>query len=200
MTTLLLIRHAHTDAIGQSLSGWMPGWHLNSKGKQEAERLSESLANFPLAAIYTSPLERAIETAEPIARRRGIEPRTVEDLGEFRMGEWEGRSFAELAGQAQWVAFNQSRSSVRPPGGELMIECQTRMVRSVEQLALKHPEQTIAIVSHGDPIRSLLSYFLGAPIDLLQRFDISPASISVVQVASWGPRILCMNRTEAWPA
>ena len=81
-----------------------------------------------------------------------------------------------------------------------MIECQTRMVRSVEQLALKHPEQTIAIVSHGDPIRSLLSYLLGVPIDLLLRFEISPASISIVQVANRGPRILCMNRTEAWPA
>jgi len=161
--------------------------------------LAESLASVPLRAIYTSPLERAIETAQAIARCRGIEPRTVDDLGEVRIGEWEGKSFAELEGQVEWAAYNQSRSSVRPPGGELMIECQTRMVRSVQRLAQEHPEETIAVVSHGDPIRSLLSYFLGAPIDLLQRFEINPASISIVQVASWGPRILCMNRTEAWP-
>jgi probable phosphoglycerate mutase len=200
MTTLLLIRHAHTDAIGKLFSGWMPGWHLNPRGKREAERLTERLGKVPLAAIYTSPLERVIETAEPIARDHGLEPRVLQDLGEVRMGEWEGKSFAELAGASEWADYNQSRSSVRPPGGELMIECQARMVKTVERLAQAHPEETIAIVSHGDPIRSLLTYFLGIPIDLLQRFEISPASISVAQVAPWGPRVLCINHTEEFAA
>jgi probable phosphoglycerate mutase len=126
--------------------------------------------------------------------------RQVEELGEVHFGEWEGKSFAELDGRSDWVAYNTSRSSVRPPGGELMIECQARMVREVERLAGEHPDDTIAIVSHGDPLRSLVSYFLGIPIDLLQRFEIHPASVSVAQVAEWGPRVLCLNRTEGFPA
>jgi broad specificity phosphatase PhoE len=157
------------------------------------------LANVALRAIYTSPLERAIETAEPIARHRGIDPRAIEDLGEVHVGEWEGKSFAELEGQVQWVAYNQSRSIVRPPGGELMIECQTRMVRAMERIAKEHTGETIAIVSHGDPIRLLLSHFLGTPIDFLLRFEIDPASLSIVQMAEWGSRVLCMNRTVEWP-
>ena len=151
-------------------------------------------------AIYTSPLERAIETAEPIARRRGIDPQAVPGIGELHLGEWEGKSFDELSGMSQWAAYNRSRSSVRPPGGELMIECQTRMVRTVERLAKTHPEETIAIVSHADPIRLLLCFFLGIPIDLLLRFEIGPASLSIAQVAEWGARVLCMNRTAELPS
>ena len=157
------------------------------------------LAGVPIKAVYTSPLERAFETAEPLARSRGIDPQVVEDLGELRVGEWEGKSFAELEGGSEWLAYNRARSSVRPPGGELTIECQTRMVRTVECLVRAHSEECIAIVSHADPIRLLLCHFLGVPMDLLLRLEIGPASVSAVEVASWGPRVLCMNRMEELP-
>jgi probable phosphomutase (TIGR03848 family) len=200
MTILLLIRHADTDAIGNVLAGWTMGWHLNERGKQQAARLAGKLASLPLAAVYTSPLERAIETAEAIAQIHGIDPRQVEDLGEVRVGEWEGKSFAELDTHPDWVAYNTMRGGVRPPGGELMIECQMRMVRQVERLTQEHPDDTIAIVSHGDPIRSLITYFLGIPIDLFQRFEISPGSLSIAQLTDAGPYVLCVNRTEEFPA
>src|SRR5690242_2083357 len=149
MTTFLLIRHGATDAIGKSLMGWMPGWHLNATGKQQAAKLAETLGRLPLRAIYTSPLERAMETAQAVARKHGLEPQPVEDLGEVRLGEWEGLSMAELQSREGWREFNQFRSGLRPPGGELMIETQTRVVRRLECLRKQHDGEMVALVSHG---------------------------------------------------
>lgn len=199
MTTLLLIRHGDTDAVGKLLAGWMPSWHLNARGREQAENLAVRLARLPLAAVFTSPLERAIETAEPIARRHGLEPRRVEEIGEVRVGEWEGKTFAELQEDAHWAAYNSRRTSVRPPGGELMIEVQTRMVRQAECLAVQYPNQTVAMVSHGDPLRLLVAYFLGIPLDLMTRFEIGTASLSILQLAEWGSRVLCINQTGELP-
>src|SRR5689334_11122571 len=143
MTTILLIRHGETDANGKLLAGWTPGWHLNARGRQQAERLAELLAKAPLEAVYTSPLERAIETAEPIARSRGLAPLVLDDLGEMRVGEWEGKTFAELDGREEWQRFNRQRSSVRPPGGESMMETQLRMLGQLECLTGRHRDRQI---------------------------------------------------------
>ncbi len=118
----------------------------------------------------------------------------------MHFGEWEGKTYADLAQRPEWNAFNTVRSAVRPPGGELMLECQMRMVREIERIAREHPNDTVALVSHGDPVRALLAYFLGISIDLITRFEISTASVSVVQVADWGSRIVCVNRTGEIPA
>jgi broad specificity phosphatase PhoE len=196
MTKLLLIRHAETDAIGKLVAGWTPGWHLNERGMQQAAKLADRIAGLPLAAVYTSPLERTVETAEAIAAKFGIEPQQREELGEVHAGEWEGKTFEELDTRPDWILYNTLRSRVRPRGGEMMIECQARMVRQVERLTQDHPDDTIAIVSHGDPLRLLLAYFLGIPIDFMPRFEISPASLSIVELADSGPRVLCVNYTE----
>jgi len=193
MTTLLLIRHGETDASDKLLAGWMPGWHLNPRGRQQVEKLAQRLADHPLAAIYTSPLERTMETAEAIARRHGIEPQPVKGIGEVQIGEWQGKTFVEIAEVREWVAYNALRSGVRPPGGELMIECQTRMVQEAERIARKHPNDTVALVSHGDPLRVLIAYFLGISLDLLSRFEISLASLSVVRMADGGLHVLCVQ-------
>lgn len=153
------------------------------------------MANLPLTAIYTSPLERAIETADFIARRRGLSPVVAEGLTELRLGEWEGRTFAELTGNPMWDRFNAVRSCVRPPSGEFAAEAQTRILLEVQRLAVPHAGETIALVSHGDPLRLLIAAFLGIAIDLMQRFEISPGSLSVASVAEWGPRVLSLNRT-----
>lgn len=195
MTTLLLIRHGETDAVGQSIMGWLPGWHLNPAGRRQAALLAQRLACLPIQAVYSSPLERAMETAEPIASPRRLEVSPREDLGELRMGDWEGQAISELDTQEHWRRFNAYRSCVRAPGGELMIEAQTRMVRELDQLRARHPEGTIAIVSHGDPLRAALAHFLAIPLDLMLRFEISPASVSVVEASDWAPRILCVNST-----
>ena len=199
MTTFLLIRHGETDANGKWLAGWTPGLHLNARGRRQAEYLAEVLATPVITAVYTSPLERALETAEPIARRHGLSPRPVQDLGELLFGDWEGMSFVELDGREDWRRFNTCRGNVRPPGGELMMESQVRMARQLECLAKRHPHEQIGLVSHGDPLRSLIAYCLGIPLDLMLRFEISPGSLSVVQSEPWGACVLSLNQTGEVP-
>jgi broad specificity phosphatase PhoE len=199
MTTFLLIRHGETDAIGKSMMGWMPGWHLNANGKQQVAKLAERLARLPIRAVYASPLERAIETAEPIARVHGLAVQPVDDLGEVHMGSWQGLSMAELDRREDWRKFNTYRGGARPPGGEMMIEVQTRIIRELHCLEERHPAEIVAVVSHGDPLRSAAAYYLGIPLDLMLRFEIAPASVTAVEVADWGPRVLCLNETGDVP-
>lgn len=137
-----------------------------------------------------------METAEPIARRLNLPLCQSNELGEMRVGEWEGRLILELDQEEEWCRFNAYRSGVRAPGGELMIETQTRMVRFVDVLSHRHEQESIAIVSHGDPIRSVLAHFMGLHIDLMQRLEISPASMSIVQLDKWSPKILLINATR----
>jgi probable phosphoglycerate mutase len=115
------------------------------------------------------------------------------------MGDWEGMTIQELHQREDWRRFNAFRSGVRAPGGELMLETQTRMVRQLDALREQHPGECIAVVSHADPLRASLAHFLGLPLDLILRFEISPASVSVVELSDWAPRILCINETGDIP-
>ena len=186
MTTFLLIRHGETDAVGRLMAGWQPGWHLNENGKRQVERLAQRLAALSIRAVYTSPLERAVETAEAIARQHALASRKLEELGEFHMGEWQGWNMTDLESREDWRRFNSFRSGTRAPGGELIVETQTRMVRQLECLARQHPAETVAVVSHGDPLRAALAYFLGIPLDFLGRFEINPGSLSILQLNELG--------------
>src|SRR5689334_4860408 len=102
MTTILLIRHGHTDAIGSVMAGWAPGWHLTPSGRRQAEKLADRLADVKIRAVYTSPLERAIETAEPIAKKHGLDLRQVQGLGELRLGDWQGIAMSDLDQREDW--------------------------------------------------------------------------------------------------
>jgi len=163
------------------------------------EQLAQRLARLPIKAVYTSPLARAVDTAQPIAARHGLEPQVREELGEFRFGEWEGMTFDALEHDAEWQRFNADRSRVRAPGGELMLETQTRMVVELEALRKQHANDTVAVVSHGDPLRSVVAHYLGIPLDFMLRFEISPASVTVFTSGEWGVRVLCLNQTGYLP-
>jgi broad specificity phosphatase PhoE len=152
-----------------------------------------------MQAIYTSPLERALETAEILGKPHGLSPVIREDLGELRFGEWEGKTFEELSHDPRWASFNTTRSLVRAPGGELMIEAQTRMIREIESLRDRHQKETVAVVSHLDPLRSFLAHCLGMPLDLLLRFEINPCSVSIVRYFDDEPRVLCINQMSELP-
>src|SRR5687768_15866817 len=89
-TTLFLVRHAAHDFLGRILTGRMPGIRLGVEGRRQSELLAERLAREKISAVYTSPLERARETAGPIAARLGVEPETVDDLTDVDYGEWSG--------------------------------------------------------------------------------------------------------------
>jgi probable phosphomutase (TIGR03848 family) len=193
MTTFLLIRHAQTDSAGTALSGRMGGVHLNEEGRAQADELARHLRRIQVAAIYSSPLERAKETATPLAARFGIEVQSLNEIGELNFGDWTGHRLDDLAGDAQWHRFNAMRSMARIPGGEMMIEAQARMIAALERLRLAHGDETVAIISHGDIIKAAVAHFLGVPLDLFQRIEVSPASISVVVVEALAVRVLMVN-------
>ena len=195
---MLLIRHGLNDAVGRRITGWLPGWPLNAEGRRQVEDLSQRLAGRRIQAVYASPLERARETAEAVARPHGVPVRVEDQLGEMRVGEWEGLTFEELAPRPEWQRFNRARSTAPVPGGDMMIETQARMVRCLERLSALHQGETVAVVSHADPLRAALAHYLGIPLDLLQRFEISPASVSVVEMGET-PRVLCMNHQGDLP-
>lgn len=122
-------------------------------------------------------------------------PIIAEDLTEWHFGDWEGKTFAELKGNPLWDRFNTVRSRTRPPGGEIACEVQSRMFLEIERLVSCHPGATIALVSHGDPLRLLIAALLGIPIDRMNAFEIHTGSLSVAQFNGWGPRVLSLNRT-----
>ena len=193
MTTFLLIRHGLTDAVGKTITGRLPGVHLNDTGRNQAEKLPGRLAGWKIDAIGSSPLERALETADPLARRLRLKVSVFDALNEVDFGEWSGATIEQLNQLAEWRQYNTFRSSTRAPGGELATEVQTRMVSVLTGLARQHPEQTLAVISHADPIRLALVHFLGMPIDLMHRLEIRPASLSVVRLADWGPQLATID-------
>jgi len=117
----------------------------------------------------------------------------------MRLGEWEGKALDELDRLEHFRRFNAYRSGVRAPGGELMLETQVRMVNRLEALAQRHPDETIAVVSHGDPLRALVIHHLGMSLDYILRLEISPASVSVLEAGAWGSRVVCLNHTGDVP-
>lgn len=181
------------------MAGWTPGVHLTPQGRGQAERLTARLARLPIRKVYSSPLERAVETAGPIARAHNLAPEPLEDLGELHLGAWEGATFEDLNEQDAWRRFNSYRSGTRPPGGELMIEAQTRMVRRLDCLRARHAGELVAAVSHADPLRAAIAFYLGAPLDMMLRFEIHPASVSVVELGDDSCKVLCLNETGDVP-
>lgn len=195
MTRLLLIRHAHHDYIGRAIAGWLPGVSLSGQGRAQAAALADRLAGAHITAIYSSPLERALETAGPLGKRLGFPIEIREALGEVRFGDFTGRAMAELDRDPAWRRFNQLRGSTRAPGGELMLEAQARMVAELERIRESHPDGVVAIFSHSDIIRAAVLHYAGMPLDLFERIEIQPASVSAIELGDAGPRILKLNET-----
>lgn len=193
MTTFLLIRHAENTSVGRFIAGRQPGVHLTEAGHAQAERLAERLAGLDIAAIYSSPMERAMETIEPLVRRLGAKVHVQEGLDELDYGEWTGRNSQELADRAEWKEFNMHRSRTRIPGGEMLLEAQTRAVATLEQLARQHPEEMVAVVSHADILRAVIAYYAGIPLDLSLRVEIGMASVSVLALNAGDARLLRVN-------
>jgi broad specificity phosphatase PhoE len=198
-TTFLLIRHATNDTVDVRIAGRMPGVHLNDEGRRQAEELAHRLEGIHLDAIYSSPLERAFETAELIAQRHGLAIMSLESLNEIDFGDWTWKGLDELHANELWQRFNTFRSGMRIPGGETIVEVQARMVVELLNLCEKHPEQTLAIVGHGDPIRAVISFYLGNALDFMLRFVIDAASVSILELDQVSSRLLLMNSTTEIP-
>jgi probable phosphoglycerate mutase len=194
-TTFLLIRHGDNDWVGRAFAGRQAGVHLNERGREQAAQLMERLTTAGIAAIYSSPLERAVETIEPLAQRLGLPIEKRERLIEVGTGDWTGQVFADIDADAHWRRFNTFRSSTRPPNGELMTEIQARMSSEMEELRTRHPDQTVALVSHADVIRAAVALYSGVPIDLCHRLEIHPVSVSAIAIDDYDARILRLNDT-----
>lgn len=194
--TILLIRHATNPNVGKGLTGWLPGVSLDDEGRKQARGLADRLAATPLDAIYSSPLERALETAAPLALRKSLEIIQNADLGELRFGEWQGRTYAELESDPLWRRFNEFRSSTAAPGGETMIETQVRMARALSRIVAAQGNGTVAVFSHADAIKSALMHILGIPLDFHLRLNIPPASVSVIEKSASFARVLGINVGE----
>ena len=179
-TTFHLIRHATYDLLGQVLAGRSRGHSLNDTGRAEAERLAETLAGRPIVALVSSPLERALETAELIAKRLQLHVTIEHNLDEIDFGAWTGRRFDELHAAREWQAFNRFRSAAHIPDGETMLQAQARAVDAILRLHARWPGSEVVVVSHGDIVKAVVAYFLGTPIDLMRRIEIAPASRSVL--------------------
>lgn len=197
MFDFYLVRHGSNDYLGKALAGRLPEVHLNKQGKLEADRLGAFLATQGIQRIISSPLERALETANPLASRLELKIEISHEILEIDFGDWTDKTMRELEGSAAWAHFNRYRSGTRIPNGETMLEAQSRMVGFIEQLRETGPSQTIALFSHGDPIKSVFAYYLGIPLDLFTRLEISPGSYSILRLEDWGPQILAINRVPA---
>jgi probable phosphomutase (TIGR03848 family) len=195
VTVLLLIRHAVTDVTGKRLSGRAPGIHLSPEGRRQAESLAERLSAVPIAALYSSPLERCAETAGVIGERRGLTVQLLPQLEEVAYGQWTGRPLAQLTRTSLWTKIQQSPSSVRFPEGETLGEVQGRAVDALEGIAARHRRGVVAAVSHADVIRLVLAHYAGVHLDLFQRLIVNPASVSAIGLGDRVPRILRMNDT-----
>ena len=195
MTRFLLIRHATTNAVGKHLSGRMAGVSLNEEGAAQAQQLAQRLKHLPIQAVYTSPLERAVQTAAPLAEALSLKSIIQEAFLELHFGEWTNQSFEELGGQQPFQLFNTFRSGTRIPGGETMLEAQVRIVNGLQNSDQQHPRQTIAVVSHADLIKAALAHYAGVHLDLFQRIEISPASVSIVEMYEETVRLVLVNDT-----
>jgi probable phosphomutase (TIGR03848 family) len=199
-TYLLLIRHGENDWVGTNrLAGRTNGVHLNGKGREQSARLAEQLANQPISAIYSSPLERCQQTAEPVAAALGQPVILEADLLEVDYGEWQGGDLKELAKTPEWQAVQHFPSTFRFPGGETLHQTQSRAVWAIDRIVQAHPNQLVALFSHGDVIRTTLAHYMGTPLDLFQRIVINTASISALAFHNGRPMVLFTNYTAELP-
>jgi probable phosphoglycerate mutase len=193
-TTVFLIRHGSNPKVGKGLTGWLSGVSLDDNGRRQAEAVALNLADRGISAIYSSPLERALETAEPLARRLGIEVIREPGFGEVRYGEWQGKDFPEIGRDPIWKRFNEFRSGTRAPGGELMLETQARFVSALIAAGSRHGGESVAVFSHADAIKSGVCWILGMPLDFHNRLEILPGSITkVVMDAETFPSVRSVN-------
>ncbi|HEY0733600.1 MAG TPA: MSMEG_4193 family putative phosphomutase [Herpetosiphonaceae bacterium] len=194
MTQILLIRHAVNDVMkAKKLAGWMPDVHINEEGRQQAQAVAERLRDMPITAIYSSPLDRTRETAEPLAQALGLEVQIREDIGEVQYGDWTGKSLEELSKLDVWKVVQLYPSGMRFPGGETIREMQARIVNQLESIAADHPREIVAVFSHADVIKAALAHYLGVHLDLFQRIVVNPTSVSVLRLTPYGPQVLRIN-------
>ncbi len=195
MPIFLFIRHGENDYMKKGrLAGRLPGVHLNEEGRTHVQATAEKLKEAPLKAVYSSPLERAVETAEIIAASHNLPVTVRPGLMETNCGEWADKSVKGLSRLKLWKVVQGAPSRFRFPGGEAFTETQIRICQEIEALCASHdPKDVVACISHADPIRLAVAFFIGLPLDCFQRLALSPASITAVMIGETGSQLLALN-------
>jgi probable phosphomutase (TIGR03848 family) len=195
MPVFLLIRHGENDYVKKGrLAGRLPGVHLNKNGQAQAQALAERLGEAPIKAIYSSPLERTMETAAPLAQKLGLEVIECPGLIEVDFGEWTDQRLKGLSRTKLWKVVQGAPSMMRFPGGETFAEAQHRICSELDRIAAQHdPKDMIACVSHSDGIKLAVAYYIGLPLDMFQRLHVSPGSISALALGPMGGHLLSLN-------
>jgi probable phosphomutase (TIGR03848 family) len=195
-TLILLVRHGQTPTTGKILPGRAAGLHLADAGVQQAHRVAERIAELPrIDAIYASPLERARETAAPIAKALKQRVKIDKGLLECDFGDWTGAELGKLMKKPEWSTVQKAPSTFRFPNGESFTEMQTRMVTALDRIRAAHPGGTVVCVSHADPIKAAVAHAMGTHLDLFQRIVIGTCSVSAVAYSPHGPIVLTVNST-----
>jgi probable phosphomutase (TIGR03848 family) len=210
MTTVLLVRHGRTTAnTAGILAGWTPGVFLDERGEEQAAALAARIAKVPLAAVVTSPLERCRQTSEAILNARlgtklalDAGAQVDERVGECRYGDWTGRELKDLVGEPLWKTVQIHPSAVTFPGegGEALRTTQNRAVDALrewnERIAAEHgADATYLVCSHGDVIKALVADALGMHLDLFQRIQVDPCSLTVISYGGQRPTVARLNDT-----
>jgi probable phosphoglycerate mutase len=194
----LLVRHGTTPTTGKLLPGQARGLHLAEEGQGQAEAAARRIAQLAtVTALYASHLERARETAAPIARSRKLAVRIDRDLADLDVGDWTGQSLRALAGKPEWQAVQRHPSGFRFPGGESFVEMHARVTGAVRRIVERHAGGVVVAVSHADPIKAVVAHALGVPLDLFQRVVVAPGSITAIAYRREGPpTVLTVNSVD----
>lgn len=201
MPVLLLIRHGENDYSKRGkLAGRLPGIHLNERGRLQAQELAKALQSMPIKAVYTSPLERAVETARPIAGLLGIPLRREAGLLEADVGRWQGHSVRRLALTRYWRVVQLAPSRAAHPGGESFPQTQTRVVSALDKICAEwKPRDIVACVFHADPIKLAVAHYIGLPLDRFQRLGCDTGSVTMLAVGTTGAQLIWLNRRPPFP-
>ena len=194
MSTVFFVRHAAHRYLGRVLVGRMPGVRLEETGHEQALALAERLKDEHITTVQSSPRERACETAEPIAGRAGVPLEIASALDEIDLGEWTGKSFAELNEDVRWQRWNAERAAARPPRGESMRELQRRVLEHLAALHAADPGGRFVLVSHAEVIRAAVLHCLDMPLDDFARIEIAPATISTIALDDGGPSLVALGQ------
>ena len=196
-TVVLLVRHGLTATTGVKLPGRARGLHLSDEGRRQAEAAAARIATLAkVVAIYSSPLERARETAQIIAKARNMAVRIERGLLELDIGRWTGMALKDAAGKPEWKAVQQHTSGFRFPDGESFTEMQARVTGAIARIVARHPGKVLVAVSHADPIKAATAHALGTPLDLFQRIMIGTASITALAYSASGSAALTVNSMD----
>ncbi len=195
MTRILLVRHARTAETGKTLSGRLPGIPLSPPGRKEASTLADALAKETIHAAYSSPIERTFETASIIAAPHQLKVRKHKGLLEADYGNWSGKKLSALRKTAEWPLIQRAPSHAAFPGGETMRAMQQRIIDAIPAIAELHPDETLLLVSHADPIKAYIAHILGLHLDQFQRIDIAPAALTRIDIHHGLPRLVSLNVT-----